>query len=94
MFQDGCSTEKRSLLGQEGEQCREQLLVVAASAGNCFFFQIVSNKIRVGGEQGQNSRQSQEAAYLDKNSRFVISLNQRVSRRGEGGTELSVSRPF
>lgn len=78
MFQDGSSTEKGSLLGQEGEQCREQLLVVAASAGNCFF-SIVSNKIRLGGEQGQNSRQSQEAAYLDKKSRFVISVNQWVS---------------
>lgn len=32
------------------------------------FFPVVSNKIRVGGEQGQNSRQSQEAVSADKKS--------------------------
>lgn len=34
------------------------------------FFPVVSNKIRVGGEQGQNSRQSQEAVSADKKSGF------------------------
>lgn len=55
------------------------------------FFPVVSNKIRVAGEQGQNSRQSQEAVSASaRKAAFVISVNQRLSRPGEGGTERGV----
>lgn len=54
----------------------------ATSVGNCLF-SIVSNKISVGSELGQNSRRSQGAPRLEKRSLFVISVNQEVPRLGK-----------
>lgn len=75
-FKMGAAQKKSRLLSRETEreQWRELLLIVVASAGNCYF-SIVSNKIRVGGERGRNTRQSQEAVSLDKKRWFVISIS-------------------